>query len=89
MELGVNYQGFVEGSDLVTGNIDVVVTDGFTGNVSLKTAEGISALFSTLLRRNLDRSLISRIGYLFARNAIKAMRRHIDPATITGRCFWG
>ena len=89
VELGVNYQGFVEGSDLVTGNIDVVVTDGFTGNVSLKTAEGISALFSTLLRRNLDRSLISRIGYLFARNAIKAMRRHIDPRHYNGAVFLG
>ena len=88
-ELGVNYQGFVEGSDLVTGNIDVVVTDGFTGNVSLKTAEGISALFSTLLRRNLDQSLISRIGYLFARNAIKEMRRHIDPRHYNGAVFLG
>ena len=89
VELGVNYQGFVEGSDLVTGNIDVVVTDGFTGNVSLKTAEGISALFSALLRRNLDRSLISRFGYLFARKAIKEMRRHIDPRHYNGAVFLG
>ena len=88
-ELGVNYQGFVEGSDLVTGNIDVVVTDGFTGNVSLKTAEGISALFSTLLRRSLRRSLISKIGYLLARNAIKEMRQHIDPRYYNGAVFLG
>ena len=88
-ELGVNYQGFVEGSDLVTGNIDVVVTDGFTGNVSLKTAEGISGLFTTLLRRSLGGSILARIGYFFVRNAIRDMRRHIDPRYYNGAVFLG
>ena len=50
-ELGVNYIGFVEGSDLVKGGVDIVVTDGFSGNVALKTAEGVAGLFATLLRR--------------------------------------
>ena len=88
-ELGVNYQGFVEGSDLVNGELDVVVTDGFSGNIALKTAEGISAMFTTLLRRSLKKSILSRIGYLLARTALKDMRRHIDPRSYNGAVFLG
>ncbi|MEC7440866.1 MAG: phosphate acyltransferase PlsX, partial [Pseudomonadota bacterium] len=78
-ELGLNYQGFVEGSDITNGQLDVVVTDGFSGNVALKMAEGISSMFTRLLRRSLNKSFLSRLGYLLARSALSEMRTHIDP----------
>ena len=71
-DLKVNYCGFVEGSDLVKGCVDIVVTDGFSGNVALKTAEGVAGLFVLMLRRTFRASILSRVGYLFARNALKA-----------------
>ena len=88
-DLGINYQGFVEGSDLVNGKLDVVVTDGFSGNIALKTAEGISAMFTRLLRRSLASTLMSRLGYFLARGALSEMRRHIDPRSYNGAVFLG
>src|SRR5207302_700230 len=61
--------GFVEGDDIAAGTVDVVVTDGFTGNVALKTAEGIAKLFSESLRASFRYSPLARIGYVFARGA--------------------
>ena len=87
--LGVNYQGFVEGSDLVNGKLDVVVTDGFSGNIALKTAEGISFMFGKLLKRSLKRSILSRLGYLLASGALHDMRTHIDPRRYNGAVFLG
>jgi len=88
-ELGINYQGFVEGSDLVNGKLDVVVTDGFSGNIALKTAEGISSMFTRLLRRSLNKSWLSRLGYFLARGALAEMRQHIDPRRYNGAVFLG
>ena len=88
-ELGVNYQGFVEGSDITNGQLDVVVTDGFSGNVALKMAEGISSMFTRLLRRSLNKSFLSRLGYLLARSALSEMRTHIDPRHYNGAVFLG
>ncbi len=88
-ELGVNYQGFVEGSDLVNGQVDVVVTDGFSGNIALKTAEGIASLFSQLLRRSFKSSIMSKIGYLLARSALKKLRMKMDPRRYNGAVFLG
>ena len=84
-DLGVNYQGFVEGSSLVDGSIDVVVTDGFSGNVALKTAEGVAGMFSTLLRRSFKNSLMAH--YLFARPSLNRLRRHMDPRQYNGAVF--
>ena len=88
-ELGVNYQGFVEGSSLVDGSIDVVVTDGFSGNIALKTAEGVAGMFSTLLRRSFKNSLMAQLGYLFARPSLTRLRRHMDPRHYNGAVFLG
>ena len=88
-ELGVNYQGFVEGSSLVDGSIDVVVTDGFSGNVALKTAEGVAGMFSTLLRRSFKNSPMAQLGYLFARPSLNRLRRHMDPRQYNGAVFLG
>jgi glycerol-3-phosphate acyltransferase PlsX len=88
-DLGVNYCGFVEGSDLVKGSVDIVVTDGFSGNVALKTAEGIAGLFALTLRRTFRASLLSRVGYLFARNALKLFRAKMDPRRYNGAVFLG
>ena len=63
----IRFYGFVEGDDIAAGTVDVVVTDGFTGNVALKTAEGTAKLFSELLASAFHHSLMARIGYLFAR----------------------
>lgn len=88
-DLGINYQGFVEGSDLVNGQLDVVVTDGFSGNIALKTAEGISSMFTRLLRRSFAKSWLSRLGYFLARSALADMRQHIDPRSYNGAVFLG
>ena len=88
-ELGLNYQGFVEGIDITNGKLDVVVTDGFSGNIALKTAEGISKMFTHLLRRSLNKSWVSKVGYFLARSALKDMRNHIDPRRYNGAVFLG
>ena len=66
--------GFVEGNDIPFGVVDVVVTDGFTGNVALKVAEGVGDFLSTSLKRELGSSLISKIGAFFAFKALKRVK---------------
>jgi len=88
-ELGVNYIGFVEGSDLVKGGVDIVVTDGFSGNIALKTAEGVAGLFATLLRRSFKASLSAKLGYLLAQGALKNFRTKMDPRRYNGAVFLG
>ncbi|MDA0333344.1 MAG: phosphate acyltransferase PlsX [Proteobacteria bacterium] len=88
-QLGVNYIGFVEGSDLVKGGVDIVVTDGFSGNIALKTAEGVAGLFATLLRRCFKASLPAKLGYLLARGALKNFRTKMDPRRYNGAVFLG
>src|SRR5882724_11194711 len=67
----IRFYGFVEGDDITAGTVDVVVTDGFTGNVAVKTAEGTAKLFSEFLEAAFRHSLSARIGYLFARGALR------------------
>ena len=88
-DLEVNYSGFVEGSDLVKGQVDIVVTDGFSGNIALKTAEGVAGLFATLLRRSFKGSLFATLGYLLARSALKKFRDKMDPRRYNGAVFLG
>lgn len=83
------FHGFVEGDDIANGTTDVVVTDGFTGNVALKTAEGISQLFADFLRRALGSSMAGRLGYAIARPAFKSLREKIDPRRHNGALFLG
>lgn len=82
--LDLNYQGFVEGDDIARGTVDVVVTDGFTGNIALKTAEGVARFISALLKEALTSGVQAKIGALIALPALKVMRRRIDPSAING-----
>lgn len=83
------YKGFVEGDDLGKGTVDVVVTEGFTGNIALKTAEGTARQVGTYLRDAMKSSLLSKIGALFARQALNAIRSKLDPRTVNGGMFLG
>src|SRR6202048_867590 len=85
----IRFYGFVEGDDIAAGTVDVVVTDGFTGNVAVKTAEGTAKLFSEFLEAAFHHSLAARIGYLFARGALKKLRMRCDPRCYNGAMFLG
>jgi len=86
---GLTYFGFVEGTDIGKGTVDVVVTDGFTGNVALKTAEGTAKLYSGFLRSAFKSSLLARLGYLLARPALEQMRHRLDPRRYNGAMLLG
>ena len=85
----IRFHGFVEGDDIAAGTVDVIVTDGFTGNVALKTAEGTVRLFAEALRSTFDHSLMAKIGYLFARGALQKFRDRFDPRRYNGAMFLG
>ena len=77
--LNINYHGYVEGNDISIGKTNVVVTDGFTGNISLKTAEGTAKLFHSHLQDAFRSSILSKIGYFFSSLAMKSVRDRLDP----------
>lgn len=85
----MDYRGFVEGDDLGRGTVDVVVTEGFTGNIALKTAEGTAKQISQYMREAFSSSLLSRIGAVLARGAFDALRKKIDPRRVNGGLFLG
>jgi glycerol-3-phosphate acyltransferase PlsX len=85
----IDYVGFVEGNDIGTGKVDVVVTEGFTGNIALKTAEGTARQMATHLRNAMGRTLRARIGDLFARQAFAALREKMDPRKVNGGVLLG
>jgi glycerol-3-phosphate acyltransferase PlsX len=85
----INFFGFIEGDDIAAGTVDVVVTDGFTGNVALKTAEGTARLFTEFLRASFRHSLTARVGYLFAAPALTKLRKRLDPRQYNGAVFLG
>ncbi|NBQ83814.1 MAG: phosphate acyltransferase PlsX [Alphaproteobacteria bacterium] len=85
----INYYGFVEGNDITMGAVDVVVSDGFSGNIALKTAEGTAKFITTLLRRSLKSSLMAKIGYLFVRSALKPLRHKLNPQRYNGAVLLG
>ena len=87
--LAEQFHGFVEGHDITAGTTDVVVTDGFTGNVALKTGEGALKLAFGLLRRVFETNLLTRIGYLLVRPGLERMREWIDPRRYNGAVFVG
>lgn len=88
-ENGLNYSGFIEGNDITTGSVDVVVSDGFAGNIALKTAEGTAHFITTLLRRSFKSSILARLGYLLARHALKSLRNKLDPQRYNGAVLLG
>lgn len=87
--LPLNFVGFVEGNDISAGAVDVVVTDGFTGNVALKTVEGTARLMADLLGRAFRSTLFTKIGYFFARQGLNSLRDHMDPNNHNGGVFLG
>ncbi|HEV7267034.1 MAG TPA: phosphate acyltransferase PlsX [Falsiroseomonas sp.] len=86
---GENFRGFVEGHDIAAGTVDVIVTDGFTGNVALKTGEGALKLTRDLLRQVFTSSIPARIGYLLARPALDRLREWMDPRRYNGAVLIG
>ncbi len=87
--IGPQFHGFVEGHDIAAGTTDVIVTDGFTGNVALKTGEGALKLVSELLRQVFSASLAGRLGYLLARPGLDRLRTWLDPRRYNGAVMVG
>jgi phosphate acyltransferase len=85
----IDYIGFVEGDDIGRGKADVVVTEGFAGNIALKTAEGTARQFADYLRGAISQSIWSKIGYLLARPAFRMLRDKMDPNKSNGGVFLG
>ncbi|MEM9330170.1 MAG: phosphate acyltransferase PlsX [Pseudomonadota bacterium] len=85
----MNYHGFVEGTDLGQGTVDVVVTEGFAGNIALKTAEGTAKQIAEYLRAAMGRTWLARIGYIFAQSAFQQLREKMDPRKVNGAVLLG
>jgi phosphate acyltransferase len=85
----LDYVGFVEGDDIGKGTVDVVVSEGFSGNIAIKTAEGTARQIAEYLRGAMNRTWRARIGYLFAKPAFQAMRDKLDPRKANGGVFLG
>jgi glycerol-3-phosphate acyltransferase PlsX len=85
----LDYVGFVEGDAIGRGAVDVVVTEGFAGNIALKTAEGTARQMGAYLRSAMARTLAARIGYFFARRAFAMLREKMDPRRANGGVFLG
>ncbi len=83
------YCGFIEGDDITRGIVDVVVTDGFTGNVALKTAEGVASLFATFLKAGFTSSLMAKFGYILSRGGLRILKDRLDPRNYNGGVFLG
>ncbi len=85
----IEYAGFVEGDDIGKGTVDVVVTEGFAGNIALKAAEGTARQLGQILKREMGRTLATRLGYLLARRAFRALSDKMDPRKSNGGVFLG
>ena len=85
----LEYIGFVEGDGIGKGTADVIVAEGFSGNIALKAAEGTARQMAELLRHEMQRSWMSKLGYLFARGAFQALRNKMDPNKSNGGMFLG
>ena len=87
--LPIRYHGFVEGDDVGQGVVDVVVTDGYTGNIALKTAEGTAKQIGQYLRAAMGRSVLARLGAVLAQGAFRALKEKLDPRQLNGGIFLG
>jgi phosphate acyltransferase len=85
----IDYYGFVEGDDLGKGTVDVVVTEGFTGNIALKTAEGTAKQIAEYLRAAMSRTWMAKLGYILAKGAFDRVREKMDPRKVNGGVFLG
>ncbi len=87
--LPLEFTGFIEGNRLSRGDVDVIVCDGFSGNIALKTAEGTARFVADLLRRAFSSSLRSKVGFLISKPATDLLRHHLDPNNHNGAVFLG
>lgn len=85
----INYIGYVEGDDIYKGDVDVVVCDGFVGNVALKTSEGLAKMITQFLREEFGRSLLSKLAAAFALPVLKRLKHRLDPGRYNGASFLG
>lgn len=85
----INYVGYVEGRDFFSGKVDVIVCDGFTGNVALKTMEGVASFASEILKNGFEKSWLSRLGYLLTRQSLRHAYRKLDYAEYGGARLLG
>jgi glycerol-3-phosphate acyltransferase PlsX len=85
----LDYAGYVEGDDIGQGTVDVVVTEGFAGNIALKAAEGTARQLSHLLKDAMQQSVLTKLGYLFARAAFRTLSDKMDPRKANGGVFLG
>jgi glycerol-3-phosphate acyltransferase PlsX len=85
----LDYHGFVEGDDLGKGSVDVVVIEGFAGNIALKTAEGTAKQIGAYLKAEMSRTFLDKIGYLLAKRAFGALKDRMDPRKVNGGVFLG
>ena len=88
-ELGINFVGNVEGRDAFSGKIDAIVTDGFTGNVFLKTTEGLGKLVKTNLTESFTKNIFTKLAYLIAHKPIGALSKSMDYKSYGGALFLG
>ena len=85
----INYCGYIEGDRITDGLVDVIVTDGFTGNIALKTAEGTASFVTNSLKESLKKSFFSKLGYFLAKKSLEGFRAHMDPRKYNGAVFLG
>ena len=85
----LNYVGFVEGDDIYKGRVDVVVCDGFVGNVALKTSEGVAKMISNAMKEEFSRNLLTKLAAVMAMPVLNALRRRIDPRRYNGASLLG
>jgi phosphate acyltransferase len=85
----ISFYGFIEGDDIAAGTVDVIVTDGFTGNIAIKTTEGMAKLCLDFFRSAFRYSFLGRVGYVFARSGLKKLRGRLDPRRYNGAVFLG
>lgn len=88
-KLSKNFVGFVEGNDILTGKVDVIVADGFAGNVSLKSIEGTSKVFSKFLKDMYSSNIFTKIGYLFVKNKFDKLKKMLSPEIYNGAMLIG
>jgi glycerol-3-phosphate acyltransferase PlsX len=87
--LPIDYRGFIEGDQIGQGDVDVVVVEGFAGNIALKTAEGTARQISSYIKAAMTRTMMSRLGALLAQGGFHALRQKLDPRRVNGGTFLG
>ena len=87
--LPLDYRGYVEGNQIVQGNHDVIVTDGFSGNIALKSIEGAVKFFKHVIAEGFKSSILSKIGYLLSKSAMNKTKDYLDPRKFNGAMFVG